>query len=212
MSIVLYMISVPDEVVRQAAAAPFHINHKFMKDEEPTMDTKEETELFGLERGMFLSLPVAIFLVPLWVVCGRNLMGGPGGWGTLMLAFFAGPVLIVAHVVLFVVAKRRNMQAGVMPGEFRVSPVIARVLCVYYAALFFMQVFLNDGGGVIMGSVANRYFGLNKDTSDVIAAIFTIVSIIALVILLGLVFTLKFPQRGGNEEDAIALAEYINSV
>uniref|UniRef100_A0A7S3L422 Uncharacterized protein n=1 Tax=Amphora coffeiformis TaxID=265554 RepID=A0A7S3L422_9STRA len=151
------------------------------------------------EKAMFWSLATSIVFVPAWTVFGRTLLGGPGGWGTILMMTFVAPPLFVSHVVLFVLARRAN-NVYEQPSDYRITRPVASVLLAYYTALFFQQVFMDDGGDQgSTGSVATKYFGFDKYASDPVAAVFSGVSIVLLIAVVALVCIIKLPSTNYHD-------------
>jgi hypothetical protein len=118
-------------------------------------------------RVMFWSLGPAIVIMPFWMLLGRTLMGGPGGWMTLLLMKYVCPVMFFYHIVLWyvlfgvIVDSCRSTTTTIM--DFGVSDRFGLVLLGYYATAFFQQVFMGDVGDVelIMPSIAESILGID---------------------------------------------------
>jgi hypothetical protein len=153
--------------------------------------------LFLFQKVMFWSLGPAILVVPVWMVAGRQLMGGPGGWGAVILMWTVAPMLLLHHIVLLEVMIRSNKRVGNhvnnnnrssrrrcgSAGDFCVSVRLANTLFIYYAAHFFLQLFMDDGGDQgAMGSWAFQYLGLKSSISDTIDACLAVMILVLLVV------------------------------
>eukprot|EP00978_Attheya_sp_CCMP212_P003139 scaffold6461_cov48-Attheya_sp.AAC.6 len=138
------------------------------------------------QKVMFWSLVPAVLVVPVWMVVGRELMGGPGGWGGIILMWTVGPVLLLYHFLLLAVLLRCNKRVGNhSPADFCVSVRLAKTLVIYYAAHFFLQIFMDDGGDQgNMGSWAVQFLGLKSATSDSIDALFAVMILVLLIVLM----------------------------
>jgi hypothetical protein len=126
-------------------------------------------------RVMFWSLGPAIVIMPFWMLLGRTLMGGPGGWMTLLLMKYVCPVMFFYHIVLWyvlfgVIVDRRT---ATTIRDFGVSDRFGFVLLGYYATAFCQQVFMSDWGDeeLIMPSVAEAFLGINAKWCDHIHAL-----------------------------------------
>eukprot|EP00978_Attheya_sp_CCMP212_P024162 scaffold75523_cov38-Attheya_sp.AAC.2 len=162
---------------------------------EGTQAMTSHDRLFLFQKVMFWSLVPAILVVPVWMVAGRQLMGGPGGWGGVILMWTVAPVLLLHHIILLEVMIRSNKRVGNnrsnhrsssmrdCGGDFCVSVRLAHTLFMYYAAHFFLQVFMDDGGDQgAMGSWAFQYLGVKSSISDTVDACLAVMILVLLVV------------------------------
>ena len=72
--------------------------------------TATATATSRFEQLMFWSLIPATVVLPAWLVGGRTLLGGPRGWGSLVLMCTGAPILCLYHILLLVVYMIKNQR------------------------------------------------------------------------------------------------------
>jgi len=127
-----------------------------------------------LERFMFWTLVPATVLLPAWLVVGRSLMGGPKGWGSIVLILTWGPILFLYHILLLTIyivknhrRKNKHQQrssstkipktytkyntkhfvSSVLHSskEYFITEQSAIILGLYYCVSLVVQLFMKDG-------------------------------------------------------------------
>jgi membrane protease YdiL (CAAX protease family) len=157
-----------------------------------------------LQKILFWSLAPAILLVPVWIVFGKMLFGGPGGWGAIILMYTAAPVFFLYHVLLFFVALRKNRQQYFDCRDYQLSPAASKYLLAYYVGHAGFQLFMDDGGDQgSMGSVMEHWLGLSQHVNNGIDAIFAFGTVGLAVVLLCLLccFTMTSTRRQSWDEE-----------
>jgi membrane protease YdiL (CAAX protease family) len=140
-----------------------------------------------LQKILFWSLAPAVLLVPIWIVFGKMLFGGPGGWGAMILMYTAAPVLFLYHVLLFLVALRKNRQKYFGCRDYNLSPAASKYLLAYYVGQVGVQLFMDDGGDQgSMGSVMEHWLGLSRQVCEGVDTVFAFGTVGLAVVLMWL--------------------------
>jgi uncharacterized membrane protein len=139
------------------------------------------------QKIMFWSLAADIILIPLFIVFGKGLFGGPGGWGAMMLMVTAAPVFCVYHLILFGMALQSNSRHHSEPSEYHLSQRTSRVVLVYYLCHLGFQLLMDDGGDQdSMGSVMQHLGLCSKWTTCSYMNTFFMFSTIILAVVLAI--------------------------
>ena len=133
------------------------------------------------QKTMFWSLAAAIILIPLWIVFGKSLLGGPGGWGAFILMIFVAPVFSLYHLILFGMVLRRNMNQHLVPSEYHLQESASKVVSIYYLLHVGFQLFLNDGGDQgSMGSIM-EHLGFPRQFCDFMTDVFAFAIVVVAI-------------------------------
>jgi uncharacterized membrane protein len=139
------------------------------------------------QKIMFWSLAADIVLIPIWIVFGKGLFGGTGGWGAMILMFTAAPVFCVYHLILFGMALKSNIRHHSELSEYHLSQRTSKVVLAYYLCHLGFQLFMDDGGDQgNMGSVMEHLGICSKWTTCSYINTFFMFSTILLAVVLAI--------------------------
>lgn len=122
------------------------------------------------------SLLPAVFMIPIWFVFGRLLLGGAFGWMGVFSIFSVAPVLVTFHCVLWSLEQKHD----------RLPPANVVMLLAYYICHILLQIFVVDVGDDPRsdGSVASIRLSMNEEVSFLIAFIIQLAIIILMILIL----------------------------
>jgi hypothetical protein len=129
------------------------------------------------EIAMFWSLLPAVVILPVCLVAGRTIIGGPGGWGIIVLVFTWAPVLFLYHILLLAITVIKNRRRwkhlklsssssrdkGMQLADYFIAEQSASVLTLYYVVSVLVQCFMKDGnehGSV--PSIMTQWLGMSE--------------------------------------------------
>lgn len=157
---------------------------------------------------MFWSLLPAIVVMPLWLVMGREYVGGPSGWNGVLLMFLVAPPLFIYHVVLLILHVRKTLREE--SPHFLMSADSATTLVAYYVVSFLAQIFMNDGGDQgSMGSIAEQKWGLPRNVCSFVEQSLLLGTLGLLVVLMVLVNQEEEPLRVIQTRELVPTTEVV---
>ena len=144
------------------------------------------------EKIMFWSLLPATVILPVWLVSGRTVMGGPSGWGSIFLVVTWAPVLFLYHILLLAITIVKNHRRwnnklqrksssssscsaekrfwAMMPmTEYFIAEQSATILAIYYVVSVLVQLFMMDGDEhCSVSSILTQWLGMSdRRSSDI---------------------------------------------
>ncbi len=140
-----------------------------------------------------LLLPM-VFLLPLWLTFGLNLLG-IGGWTSLFYWFAGVPALFVVLLILYALVKPRSATNG----KSHLGIIDSVLLTAIYVVVFLHGFFLVDGGDTeaSINSVATKFFGKSDESifySNYLSQIFLVISALLIIITLAVVIYERLRQ------------------